>query len=80
MNELPPLTLDVRPFFANGRPPLPAIMNAVHQLQPGQALILIAPFEPAPLYQLMGERGYSHESRETGDGAWEITFREDGAT
>jgi uncharacterized protein (DUF2249 family) len=75
MTSLPPHVLDVRPLFAAGRPPLPVILNAVAQLQPGQALRLIAPFEPAPLYQLLMERGFTAEPHQRDDGAWEIVFR-----
>jgi Uncharacterized conserved protein len=70
-----PLELDVRPLFADGRPPLPAIMDAVGRLAPGQDFCLIAPFEPAPLYQLLGQQGFTHRAEETGDGGWRITFR-----
>src|SRR4051812_24275870 len=41
-----PLELDVRALVARQRPPLPAIQQAIAQLEPGQALRLIAPFEP----------------------------------
>lgn len=75
MTSLPPLELDVRPLFASGRPPLPAILNAVNRLQPGQALRLVAPFPPVPLYDLLRERGFTAEPREREDGAWEVLFR-----
>ena len=75
MTSLPPLELDVRPLFAAGKPPLVPILNAVNRLQPGQALRLIAPIEPIPLYQLLGERGFTPESRQRDDGTWEILFR-----
>ena len=74
MADLPPLELDVRPLFAAGRPPLTAILNAVNRLQPGQALRLIAPIQPMPLYQMLGERGYEASPVERPDGAWEILF------
>lgn len=57
--------------------PLPHILDAVGRLAPGQALRLIAPFEPVPLYQFLGQQGFAHEAAETGDGAWVITFRRD---
>lgn len=72
-----PLELDVRPLCESGQGPLAAILDAVSRLEPGQALCLIAPFEPAPLYQLLGNQGFVHEVEETGDGAWRITFRRD---
>ena len=37
MTLQPPFDLDVRPLFAAGRPPMPAILSAVNRLQPGQA-------------------------------------------
>jgi uncharacterized protein (DUF2249 family) len=74
MTPPPPLELDVRPLFAAGRPPLSAILNAVNRLQPGQALRLIAPMQPVPLYQLLAERGFTPNAREREDGAWEILF------
>lgn len=69
-----PRELDVRPLFAAGRPPLPAILAAVNQLAPGQALRLIAPLEPQPLYALLKQRGYTAAPRQREDGAWEILF------
>jgi uncharacterized protein (DUF2249 family) len=75
MNPPPPFELDVRPLFAAGRPPLVPILNAVNHLASGQALRLIAPFQPAPLFDLLGQRGFTHEARERADGAWEILFR-----
>ena len=75
MTSPPPLELDVRPLFAAGRPPLVPILNAVNQLQPGQALRLTAPILPGPLLDLLGQRGFTAESHEREDGAWEILFR-----
>lgn len=69
-----PLELDIRPLCAARQAPLPAILDAVGRLAHGQDFRLIAPFEPAPLYQLLGQQGFTATSRETGDGAWEITF------
>ena len=70
-----PLELDVRPLFAAGTPPLSTILSAVQRLQPGQALRLIAPFPPVPLYDLLGSRGFTPVAQERPDGAWEIVFR-----
>ncbi len=70
-----PLELDVCPLVAAGRPPLPAILNAVSRLEPGQALRLIAPFEPKPLYARLLERGLMSVPTERADGTWEILFR-----
>jgi uncharacterized protein (DUF2249 family) len=75
MNPQTPLELDVRPLFAAGRPPMAAILNAVNRLDPGQALRLIAPIEPVPLYQLLAERGFVAQPQQREDGAWEILFQ-----
>jgi len=82
MNEdaLPPLELDVRPMLAAGRPPMPAILNAVNRLEPGQSLRLLAPFEPIPLYARLQERGLVPRAKEQADGTWEIVFIPTGET
>jgi uncharacterized protein (DUF2249 family) len=69
------MELDVRPLFAAGRPPLPAILAAINRLVPGQALQLIAPMEPRPLYDVLARRGFTREVQQRDDGAWEIRFR-----
>lgn len=75
MNPPAPLELDVRPLLAAGRPPLAVILNTVNRLAPGQPLRVLAPFEPAPLFALLGERGYTAESQQLADGTWSILFR-----
>ncbi len=69
------LELDVRPLVAAGRPPLPAILDPVNRLEPGQSLRLIAPFEPTPLYAVLRQRGFTADPQPRADGSWEITFR-----
>lgn len=75
MTNLPPLEFDARPLFASGRPPLPAILSVINRLEPGQALQLITPFEPLPLYDLLRGRGYSAVPHQREDGAWDVIFR-----
>lgn len=76
MTSTTPFTeLDVRPLFAQGRPPLPAIQEAVSALPAGHGLRLIAPMEPTPLYTLLGKQGFHHEARAQADGSWAILFR-----
>lgn len=69
-----PVLLDVRPILKSGGEPFADIMAAVAQLQPGQALRLLATFKPVPLFTVMGGRGFSHEEREIGGGDWEVLF------
>jgi len=73
-----PLDLDVRPALARGEEPFAAIMSAVDRLVPGQALRLIAPFRPAPLFTVMANRGFACKDRQRPDGAWEVVFTPEG--
>ncbi|MCC6766268.1 MAG: DUF2249 domain-containing protein [Deltaproteobacteria bacterium] len=58
--------LDVRPILARGEEPFAAIMCAIDGLRDDEALHLIVPFEPRPLYDVMRERGFAAHT--TGDG------------
>lgn len=69
-----PLDLDVRPALARGEEPFAAIMAAANSLAPGQALRMIAPFRPAPLFNVMANRGFACTDRRRPDGAWEVIF------
>ncbi|HWQ91635.1 MAG TPA: DUF2249 domain-containing protein [Clostridia bacterium] len=68
------VTLDVREDLRNGREPFSQIMQTVGALRPDQDLLLIAPFEPVPLYAVLQNRGLAHESKLTSTGDWEILF------
>ena len=68
------MTLDVRDDLRLGREPFSRIMEAVTLLGDDESLRLIAPFEPAPLFEVMARRGFSHHSRLTETGAWEVVF------
>lgn len=74
MTKPTPFELDVRPILARGEEPFGAIMAAVDGLQPGQALQMLAPFRPAPLFNVMANRGYSCADQQREDGAWVVTF------
>lgn len=67
--------IDVRADIAAGHEPFPRIMAAVNSLTPGEGLLLIAPFEPEPLYTVLTEHGLEHEAVARGDGAWQVTIR-----
>ena len=69
-----PFELDVRPQLQRGEEPFGAIMAAADRLRPGQALRLIAPFRPAPLFGVMANRGFAARDRRRPDGAWEVVF------
>lgn len=52
--------LDVRDDIKRGDEPFGKIMNAVQTLGDGQVLALRVPFEPFPLYQVLGRHGFAH--------------------
>jgi len=66
--------LDVREDIKSGGSPCSRIMESAGRLEEGDTLQLIAPFEPTPLYDVLGREGFVHESRELGEGDWEIWF------
>ncbi|HNQ74044.1 MAG TPA: DUF2249 domain-containing protein [Verrucomicrobiota bacterium] len=74
------VTLDVREEISQGREPFGIIMRTVSQLQPGQKFRLLAPFEPAPLYTVLGNKGFTHETKQLDSDVWEITFSPDRAS
>lgn len=69
-----PLTVDVREELRLGGEPLPRILEAVKDLAPGQALRLLATFEPLPLYAVLGRKGLGHTAKRLGEGDWEVIF------
>lgn len=62
-------TLDVREIDG---PPFDDIMAALEELESEERLRLIAPFEPEPLYEVLDDRGFTHESREREGGVWHV--------
>jgi uncharacterized protein (DUF2249 family) len=68
------IKLDVRDDLRAGREPFSRILQAVAGLAPGQDLLLIAPFEPAPLIGVLAGMGLGHASRQTDSGNWEVRF------
>ncbi|HVQ77992.1 MAG TPA: DUF2249 domain-containing protein [Candidatus Binatia bacterium] len=77
MAALPPerrIELDVRPDIARGEEPFGRIMAAVKALSSAQVLVVRAPFEPTPLYSLLGRRGLAHWAECRGPQDWEVWF------
>ena len=74
------VTLDVREDIRNGREPFAKIMQTVASLKNDEQLLLIAPFEPVPLFALLAQRGYFHQSKPTPTGDFEVLFTLGSAT
>ena len=66
--------LDVRPDLESGGEPFVRIMEAAAAIKPGGTLVIIAPFEPVPLYDVLGARGFSHETAMVAADEWVARF------
>ena len=65
---------DVRDLIRRGIEPFPEILERVTKLNPGQGLIVIAPFLPSPLIEKLGSLGFLSKV-ERGRGAdWMVYF------
>jgi uncharacterized protein (DUF2249 family) len=72
--SIAPLVVDVRADLERGDDPFDRIMQAVGSLQPGQVLQLTAPFEPVPLYGVLGRSGFTHQTRKVSESEWIVIF------
>ncbi|GCE29906.1 hypothetical protein KDA_53900 [Dictyobacter alpinus] len=66
--------LDVRPQLERGEEPFISIMEAASTIAVDQTLLIIAPFEPVPLYSAMAQRSFSHETEEVSPTEWVVRF------
>jgi uncharacterized protein (DUF2249 family) len=64
--------LDVRDDIRNGRESFSKIMSAAAELLAGDQLLLIAPFEPVPLFAVLKKHGFQHTARPAESGDWEV--------
>lgn len=69
--------LDVREDIRAGREPLARILAAVDALGGDAVLVLRAPFEPVPLYAVLGRRGLAHWTECRGPSDWSVWFYRD---
>ncbi|MGH7300488.1 MAG: DUF2249 domain-containing protein [Candidatus Rokuibacteriota bacterium] len=82
LSELPDaqrVHLDVRQDIGEGREPLARIMAAVKALGDDQVLVLRVPFEPIPLYDVLGKRGLAHWTERRAQDDWSAWFYRDAA-
>ena len=73
------VTIDVRDEIRQGRQPCSQILQAAAGLKDGEALLLIAPFEPVPLFSLLAGKGFSHQAKPLSSGDWEVLFSRNSA-
>ena len=74
----PPLSklkrLDVRPLLKGGAKPLPEILKKVQVLKSDEGLIVMAPFLPSPLIELLGSQGFAFKVEPGECGSWIVYF------
>lgn len=75
---MPPLDrfkrLDVRSLLAKGQEPLPAIRQRLTGLTPGDGLMVVAPFLPSPLIELLASEGFASKVERGGSSDWIVFF------
>lgn len=79
---MPPLSkfkrFDVRPLLRSGVPPLSQIHSRAHELRPGEGLIVVAPFLPSPLVELLGAEGFASKLERAQGPDWLVYFWREG--
>jgi len=68
------VTVDVREDIRDGREPFSRIMKAAAALHPDEQLLLVAPFEPVPLFRVMETQGFTCTAHAVPSGDWEVLF------
>jgi hypothetical protein len=75
---MPPLSkfkrFDVRPLLMRGAEPLAEILNRVQALAPEEGLLIVAPFLPSPLIELLGSQGFASKVERGDGGSWIVYF------
>ena len=66
--------LDVRPLLRAGVEPFPEIRKRIDALQPGEGLVVIAPFLPSPLIELLGSEGFDSKVERGEKSDWIVYF------
>lgn len=66
--------LDVRPDFRAGLHPCDKIQNALSAVGKDEALRLLVPFEPLPLFEVAAGKGLGYHASQTAEGDWEVIF------
>lgn len=79
LDTLRAVELDVRDDIAQGVEPFGKIIAAAKRLAPDEALVLRAPFEPVPLYGVLGRRGLTHWTERHDASDWSVWFYRDDA-
>jgi hypothetical protein len=64
-------TFDARPVIAGGGHPLEQVLGELHELHSGEIFLLITPFLPAPLLDVIKRKGHEVWTKANGEGLYE---------
>ena len=67
-------TLDVRPLLKSGKEPFSVIRSTVDSLKPDEGLLLITPFLPSPLIEILQNESFHARPQRMSDGSWQTCF------
>jgi uncharacterized protein (DUF2249 family) len=70
----PDRTIDVREIEGA---PFDDIMAELDALDPGETLLLQSSFEPEPLYDVLSQRGFAHETEQIEPTLYHVEIRHD---
>lgn len=62
-------TLDARDVDGE---PFSHIVEALEELDETETLVLLNSFEPEPLYDVLDQRGFDHETEQVADDEWRV--------
>lgn len=74
LDRLRAVEVDVRDDLRRGEEPFARIMAAVKALGGGTALVVRAPFEPVPLYDVLARHGLGHWTERLAADDWRVWF------
>jgi hypothetical protein len=66
--------VDVRPILSSGGEPLSEILAAADSVANGDRLVVIAPFEPVPLFGILRGMGFRYASEPEPGGGVRVVF------
>ena len=65
---------DVRELIRHGVEPFPEVRKRVDALKPDEGLIVVAPFLPSPLIELLDGEGFASKVERGGGSDWIVYF------
>ena len=75
---MPPISqfkrFDVRDLLSRGIEPFPEIRKRVDELKPSEGLIVVAPFLPSPLVEILTSEGFASKVERGSGPEWLVYF------